>query len=1364
MQRPVTQKSFLFLILVALFTMSFIPVALAQPSDIQGHWAEPEITAWFDKGLTNGYSDGTFKPDNTITRAEFAAMANRAFNFSGIGTTTFSDVSPNSWYAKDVSIASAAGYISGYGDGTFRPDSKITRQEAAAMIARILKLDTSDLAKADIFSDASQIQQWSKGAIGAVYKKGIMSGYQDKSFRPGNPITRAEAVVTIDRAMAGGADNAGGTDNETPVDDPAETETETPSTGGGGGGSSSIPVRAITVTGTDGATSVVNGGNLQMVAAVTPTYARNKTIAWTVEPGTGTAVISAEGLLTGTGSGTVTVTAANAASGVTGSVEITVITVDKMALRAAITAEVGADYASPVWVLTQEDYTAATWTPYANTIMAAIAVESNVNAVQSAVDAAVTPIGTTKAALVLAADKMGLTEAINAEYSDGAPRTTLILVQGDYTANSWTAYTGAITAAIGVEADPNAIQTEANEAEAGIGTAEGALEFAGQADIETALADAAALTEVDYTTGSWAVLETALAMTGDTNTQVVAKTTAVNDAIDALVFAGQAALDTAKTAAAALTETDYTPASWSDLTDALALSETTNAQVVAKTSAINNAIDALTTPADKTVLTAAITAEVGTDHASLGYVLTQGDYTETTWTAYANAITAAIAVEGDVNAVQSAADTAVTTLSTTKAGLVFAGQADLDTALADAAALTEVDYTTGSWAVLETALAMTGNTNTQVVAKTTAINDAITALVFAGQADLNTAKAAAAALTQTDYTPASWSDLTDALALPETTNAQVVAKTAAINDAIDALTTPADKTGLSAAINAEYSDGAARTTLVLAEGNYTAESWAAYTGAITAAEGIEVDPNATQTAVDDAEEAIGTTEGALVFANQATMVAAKAEAQAKVQSGYTAPSWSLFTAAKTTALALPETTNTEMGDKTIALNNAMALLIEMPVMSGTVTVTGTAKFGEILTANADGITYTPGTVADVPTYQWMRDGVDISGATGTTYTLVVEDIGAGIIVIVTADGDNATGSVTSGPTTTVEKADGPAAPAAPTEASKTHNSITLTANDLHEFSIDNGTNWQDSPEFTELDPENPYTFVARFEETNTQKASTASAGTIITTNQALVTGITVSGADAITTVVIGNTLQMSAAVEPEDATDGSVTWSVVSGSGNATIGTDGLLTGTQVGSVTVKATANDASGIFDTLQITIAESYSIGDTGPSGGLVFYDKGNYSDGWQYLEAATVAQDQVNHSWELKYMAWSNVTGTIVGTNTAVGTGQANTDTIIGQTGHSKSAAKICADFNYYNMDQIKNYNDWFLPSKDELDLIYSNLYLGSHASEFDPTAFYWSSSEINASDAYGLICDEAFHYQNWFYKYYSSGYVRPVRTF
>lgn len=78
--------------------LSLTGLAFAQPSDIKGHWAEKQINDWVNKDLAKGYPGGTFKPDNSITRAEFITLVNRAFGFTEKAQVSFSDVSSKDWF------------------------------------------------------------------------------------------------------------------------------------------------------------------------------------------------------------------------------------------------------------------------------------------------------------------------------------------------------------------------------------------------------------------------------------------------------------------------------------------------------------------------------------------------------------------------------------------------------------------------------------------------------------------------------------------------------------------------------------------------------------------------------------------------------------------------------------------------------------------------------------------------------------------------------------------------------------------------------------------------------------------------------------------------------------------------------------------------------------------------------------------------------------------------------------------------------------------------------------------------------------------------------------------------------------------
>ncbi|MBP1993662.1 S-layer homology domain-containing protein [Paenibacillus eucommiae] len=171
-------------------------------ADLTNHWAEKPLTAWMEAGLIHGYSDGTFKPDRIINRGEVIALINRSFGFNAKTPIHFTDLSASDWEYEDAARAVQAGYIDGYPDGTIGTKRSISRQEAAVIIARIMKLDVqAESGAANSFADAKQIPEWSKGAVAAVAAAGLMEGYEDGSFKPEAFITRAEVVVALDRAL-----------------------------------------------------------------------------------------------------------------------------------------------------------------------------------------------------------------------------------------------------------------------------------------------------------------------------------------------------------------------------------------------------------------------------------------------------------------------------------------------------------------------------------------------------------------------------------------------------------------------------------------------------------------------------------------------------------------------------------------------------------------------------------------------------------------------------------------------------------------------------------------------------------------------------------------------------------------------------------------------------------------------------------------------------------------------------------------------------------------------------------------------------------------------------------------------------------
>ena len=179
-----------------------VPNAFAASNDINGHWAQTAITSWENKNLISGYEDGSFRPNQAVTRAEFVTLMNKSLGLTEKGEVSFSDVSTSDWFYNDVAIAIKEGYCSGFPDGGFHPNEAVTRAQAASFVSNYKKL-ASNTEKASEFSDYTALPSWAAGAIGAMAEAGYMSGYPDGSFNGNKTLTRAEAVVTLDKVMNG---------------------------------------------------------------------------------------------------------------------------------------------------------------------------------------------------------------------------------------------------------------------------------------------------------------------------------------------------------------------------------------------------------------------------------------------------------------------------------------------------------------------------------------------------------------------------------------------------------------------------------------------------------------------------------------------------------------------------------------------------------------------------------------------------------------------------------------------------------------------------------------------------------------------------------------------------------------------------------------------------------------------------------------------------------------------------------------------------------------------------------------------------------------------------------------------------------
>jgi hypothetical protein len=172
----------------------------ASTNDYTGHWAEATIQKWLDAGMATGYTDGTFKPDNLVTRAEFVKLVNGIIDYDVQSDISFTDVKSEDWFYHAVGVAENIEYINGYSTTEFGPNDYITREQAGAILSRIQYLDSSE-EDMDKFTDKDDVSDWFFEEIGAATEAGFIDGYDDGTFKPQNNLTRAEAVKMLDNIL-----------------------------------------------------------------------------------------------------------------------------------------------------------------------------------------------------------------------------------------------------------------------------------------------------------------------------------------------------------------------------------------------------------------------------------------------------------------------------------------------------------------------------------------------------------------------------------------------------------------------------------------------------------------------------------------------------------------------------------------------------------------------------------------------------------------------------------------------------------------------------------------------------------------------------------------------------------------------------------------------------------------------------------------------------------------------------------------------------------------------------------------------------------------------------------------------------------
>ncbi|MCS7464380.1 pectinesterase family protein [Paenibacillus doosanensis] len=177
-------------------------------TDLKRHWAQKEIELLASKLVVQGTDADAFEPDRLVTRAEFASLLVRSLGLDRQNAgASFSDVKPGDWFAGDVNAAVSAGLVEGFEQGQFKPNDTITREQMAVMIARAAQFagkpasGAADAQARAAYSDASGISGWAEQAVLWTVQAGIMQGTDAHTLAPSERTTRAQAAVMLKRLL-----------------------------------------------------------------------------------------------------------------------------------------------------------------------------------------------------------------------------------------------------------------------------------------------------------------------------------------------------------------------------------------------------------------------------------------------------------------------------------------------------------------------------------------------------------------------------------------------------------------------------------------------------------------------------------------------------------------------------------------------------------------------------------------------------------------------------------------------------------------------------------------------------------------------------------------------------------------------------------------------------------------------------------------------------------------------------------------------------------------------------------------------------------------------------------------------------------
>gem|GEM_PF-1846167 len=171
-------------------------------NDIDNHWAKDKISKWTEEGRISGYPDGSFKPDDNITKAEFITLINNLYGYDEADGVNFSDVGSEAWYANQTAIAKSNRYMQWYQNNQLEPDEAISREDVSVIVAEILASKSNDPDTVlSSFEDGTMVEETHQSQVAALIEKGYLTGYPDGTYKPQGAITRAEVINLLDKVL-----------------------------------------------------------------------------------------------------------------------------------------------------------------------------------------------------------------------------------------------------------------------------------------------------------------------------------------------------------------------------------------------------------------------------------------------------------------------------------------------------------------------------------------------------------------------------------------------------------------------------------------------------------------------------------------------------------------------------------------------------------------------------------------------------------------------------------------------------------------------------------------------------------------------------------------------------------------------------------------------------------------------------------------------------------------------------------------------------------------------------------------------------------------------------------------------------------